>query len=149
MNKDKFPNYPYVEPDIAKLALEFGFDWKCTHFYYAENPNEELELKYTVYGGELYILDFNSDRDEIETDEVQFSAPTYQQVIDWLREEYSLNIRIQKALKTKDWWWSIEMIENFLEPDNKILRHGNHTHSDEYYDCVVESLKKAFEIIKK
>lgn len=70
-----------VTYEVAKLAKEKGFDWKCREYY-----NRDFDLR--VNG--IYALEYTNS----QIDEGYMTAPTQSLLQRWLREEKGLHIEI-------------------------------------------------------
>jgi len=109
----------YVSFETAKLLKEKGFDHICL-MWYIDSPNTISEktgkpippyfTSLTDEDGNYY---YNTEREAFE-----YSAPTLQMAMKWLRENYSLHVNICPA------------VEN-----------GEFT---EYYHCYVDNLKQKY-----
>jgi hypothetical protein len=136
MNKPK--NYPFVEPEMAKLAKEKGFHKLCDAFY----QNDETYSRKTYDTQFHRLCDFNS------LINIFTSAPTYTAIIDWFREEHKIDIswmpnweyQGSAELYLDGYEFTIQSIEKYhLEPLNVIR--------GEFYSALQEAITKAFTLI--
>jgi hypothetical protein len=126
--------------EIALKLKELGFKKECLAFY---DKNEDLHL--ISYGRVTY----NNSHDSIAIHpyyRLVCSAPLWQQVIDWFREEHGviigyLNVNIKTDLQ---FMWSISTIKEIdLElPTMSDRCFGN------YYKAREQAILKAIEICK-
>lgn len=72
----------YISFETAKLLKEKGFDEKCTHYY--KNEKYLVDLGYTNIHSYT-----NSDLLE------EFTAPTLQMTMKWLREVHNFNVNTE------------------------------------------------------
>ena len=79
----------YVSFETAKLLKEKGFDADCHAYYiaYANGTN-----RFNISAAYPYGYNFNDDED------YQYSAPTLQIVMKWLREVYNTVIVITPSM---------------------------------------------------
>ena len=77
----------FVPYEIALLAKQKDFNERCFN-YYKEN-------------GELHEIDLYYPKMMVRTECV---APLYQQLIDWLFEEYNMHISYWCVFAIPDWW---------------------------------------------
>ena len=97
----------FVPFHIAKMLKERGFNDICFKHWYAKDNTTEPILTYTAYNNELFELDFNIP---LETNEIQISAPLYQQVIDWFekKETYIYALRYNNT-----WQWKRDVCGSY------------------------------------
>ena len=124
---------PYA---LALIAKQKGFNEPCFKSWYAEDQVEEPYLKTNVYGNELYELDFNQP---FEGDEVQISAPTHQQIRNWLR--LNLNIHIEVVYRNADHLY-LPMLYPIL-PRTEVIFVGSTKDHDEALNNSIEKALKA------
>lgn len=84
----------YVSFEIAKLLKKKGFDEPCEYFY--EISPEDGILR--ICGTDCH----DNTRYDFE-----FSRPTLQMVMKWLREIYKLEVRSTYDYDKDSWWGSI------------------------------------------
>ena len=82
--------------EIAKLAKEKGFDWKCQHYFSSAHPeigidveegfNHAQSSKGTYVGPKDILIDRNSYKGGI------FSRPTQSLLQRWLREKHKIDV---------------------------------------------------------
>lgn len=87
----------YVSYEVAKLLKEKGFD-------------ESTSMVYTSYGDLCKLNRYdsirNSNYNDITKNYFEYTAPTHQMAMKWLREEYGISIEIS-ALKCHHWVYTI------------------------------------------
>lgn len=84
--------------ETAQLLKEKGYNSLCDCYYM---PDKELYLG---------ILVSNMDYEDCGN----CSAPTYHEVVDWLREEYGLIVCVGFSVM-KCWSWSVERLRATLQ----------------------------------
>lgn len=83
------PNYPFVEPHFAYLAASLGFDDVC--FGYYTHPNtKSVSLRLKTTNSKLKDTEVRTVKMSMKKVEDKVAAPTYQQLLDWIREKYKL-----------------------------------------------------------
>jgi len=123
----------FVPLEIAKVLKEKGFNEEC--FYHWSTVPEG-------YTDEPRLLDnggYGKKNKNDELNHLQISAPTYQQVQDWFREVYELEVGVE--LKSHSNYYSI--VYNFS--DYKEGVKSEFTFS--YYEALQVSINKAITII--
>ena len=157
MTKPK--NYPFVEINIARLAKEKGFNGRVISYYESYENLKEVQVNgvrwndlpvrinvgidYEDY--DVYKSNF-SNKNEIDS---WYSAPTYQELIDWFREEKKIDIsgmpyweyHGSPDLVLNGYRFLIQSLDKFNFNKNSEFVIGN------YYEALQEALKKAFELI--
>lgn len=126
MNKPK--NYPFIEFPMAKLAKEKGFNIPCNRW----SEDEGNRFLRSTWESEYYeYCDFNSMDGKV-------SIPTYELLIDWFREVH--NVCVSVDAWNGLFWGKVHIIN-----DTSIDWSGNEYTN--YYNSLLETLKKAFELI--
>ena len=86
----------YVSFETAKLLKEKGFDEKCTHFF--KNENYLVDMEYSNYH-------------HVQNHELidEYTAPTLQMAMKWLREVHHLEIYLEHDAiqENNNWWYQI------------------------------------------
>lgn len=127
--KDQFVTY-----EIALALKELGFDEECLGYYY--NGNYFLGTNKSFTNSEIEL--------ENITKTPAITAPLWQQVIDWFREKYNIQIEIL---------WQGDM-DSFCYKLGK-FEYGSHSFSEknwkftEYNECREQAILKAIELCKK
>lgn len=129
----------FVTYEIALKLKELGFDEECFGCW---ETNTEFYMPFMV-GQDLDKTDnFNSKNNCI-------SAPLWQQVIDWLREEYQIEIRIYKWFQPEDntTWYNCKVIEwgTINENWDVLTELGNYA---TYSEAEKQAILKAIELIE-
>lgn len=89
-------NHLFVPYHIALLLKEKGFSEECLGLYRLYNNHQSLELKRDTGGWYKNSFINKFDAPEICT------APTYEQVFDWIRTVYKLHISINPIADRND-----------------------------------------------
>lgn len=124
-------NYPFVEPEIAKLAKEKGFQESC----------------YAIYD-ERGVIGLHPMQHYNEHDTWNILAPLYQQLIDWFREEKKIDISYMP-----NWEYQgsgdlyLDGYEFTIQPLEEYEWHPSKDIQGEFYITLQEAIKKAFELI--
>lgn len=115
----------YVSHEVAKLLKEKGFNELCQKEYYANGFLIDCGKNYDVYS--------NSQLGENE-----YSAPTQQIVMRWLREEYKIDITVDPHNVCDMWIYQYHLCKNKKYLFSKDV--------DESYEiCVEEAIKYCLE----
>jgi len=116
----------YVSFETAKLLKEKGFDEPCVWSY---DPNSASFAK-------SYHEPKNSELNEYE-----YSKPTHQMALKWLREKYSLEIYPYHDFpKVGDKWW-LEIIKY----PNSVSEFESETAYNSYEDACEVAIKYCLE----
>lgn len=124
----------FVTYEIALKLKELGFDEPCICGY---NSYGALKNNLAMTHGEL--------SDYISTDkyDVKVNAPLYQQVIDWFREKYNLNIIINANSMN-----SFTSMIYELDEDSCLISIIPYKQYSTYYEAREQVILKIIEIIK-
>ena len=112
-------NEDYCSYEVAKLLKEKGFDIPLNYFY-----NSDGRRCYaTSYNWNQTIGDFQD-----------YSCPTHQMVMKWLREVHGLIISIEFQITCPTWKWRI-----YIKSSND--KHTDFRHYNKYEDAVESAIK--------
>lgn len=130
----------FVPYELALKLKEKGFDEPCFKYWYAETQTDTPYLTYTVYDEELYEQSFNG---KFEGDEIQVSAPLYQQVIDWFREKHDLHIFLIGSMSRNKNEFCCEIVtvkkQTYLFTDKAYS-------SSPYYEALTKAIEEALKL---
>ena len=128
----------FVSYEIALKLKELGFDEPCFGFWNVSQINNSLqELKYGM-------CVFKNTSTELSKYPKNVLAPLYQQVIDFFREKYNIQIEIL---------WRGDM--NTFNYKIGTFQYGTYFFSDkdwkfeEYYEAREQAILKVIELIKE
>lgn len=110
----------FVPYHLAKLAKEKGFKAVCAGWWFGDGSTESPHLEWRQ-----------------KCDGVIISAPLYQQLIDWFREEHRTTIWI-----TPKYWYHI------CSPKKGIFDCLSGSCKENYYKTLTKALEEAFKLIK-
>ena len=146
----------FVTYEIALKLKELGFDEDCSAVFYQGkfmNGHIEPHVWYLVNS-----ISTNSDCNSLDI----VTAPLWQQVIDWFREEYDLHISFEPVYKPQQftnlmYCYAISTKKNYYggmddNLDNwlKLNDGGNMFHiENSYYTAREQAILKAIELCKK
>jgi len=129
----------YVSFETAKLLKEKGFDWECEYFYDYYKENDEYIV--CSIGGSCNREDYPSE----------YSMPTLQMAMKWLREDKRILISIYCHID-KGYWFCIQ---NFIESPYKFATSesihrkeeilGKIQYHDTYEDACEAAIKYCLE----
>lgn len=98
--KKQFCNY-----EIALKLKELGFDKECLASYYTDDErNYSKNGEYDVRKKLSSSIDFDPFKNDFDNfyknsdKDYYVAAPLWQQVIDWFREKYDVNIHVYKSV---------------------------------------------------
>lgn len=109
---DDFVNY-----EQAKTLKKLGFNLQCNHFY-CQPKGKELKLIGYIpmdFLDSLYY-DFNNPATWSDHNENTVSAPTLSQAQKWIREQYNIDIYIDRSFSfIKSYHYEIVINQNYDE----------------------------------
>ena len=124
----------YVSFEVAKLLKEKGFD-------------ESTSMVYMSYGDLCKLSRYNSIRNsnynDITKNYFEYTAPTHQMAMKWLRKEYGISIEIS-ALNRYRWVYTIYRL--FEERVAEVWNDGTYV---SYEDATDDALKYCLENLNK
>ncbi len=121
----------FVPYNLALLAKEKGFNEPCLGYYDVKNQK--------IYPSEGMISNwFNTTNENVGFD-WKFSAPLYQQLIDWFREKHSIWIEVQVVFYQGSIYY-IAWVRN-----TKHLYDSSNIST--YYEALSKALEEAFKLI--
>jgi hypothetical protein len=129
-------NNEFVPYDIALAMKELGFDEKC-YGYYTEHKEyfyfdvDDLSSAYTKNMNNQIV---NS------VDDLECTAPLYQQAFRWFREKYDLHIGICHQVNGKFDCWANK---------GNLLENGKYCDIDSYEEAELACLRKLIEIVNQ
>ena len=132
--------------EIAKTLSEVGFSKPCCARYYRIDANKEEKI-IRMFSLERPI-DYNSTVIEskiLDKFYPFYSAPLWQQVIDWFREDHKLEVSIKSWKNEGD--GKIIYVYSVKEL-GKPSTFRFDVKSEDYYEIVEKAILKALELIK-
>ena len=134
----------YVSLEVAKLLKDAGFDWEVQSYY----------SKLSRMQGKLLWLSCGCKyKENINTNQNHYSAPTLDVAQRWLREVKQLDISIHydPTIKSQPYVYFIYDVEEKFNDILGIISPVTHSYSDGYFYTYEEAqntgIKKALEII--
>lgn len=125
----------FVNYEIAKKLKKIGFNKPTMAFY-----NEHGDFKFVPYNESDINLPNSVTKTENENN--YCSAPLYQQCEDWIRENYKLNISLNRNY---DGWRFV--ITEFSSGNKSFFCSNNET--EDYIEEMKLAILKAIELIEK
>lgn len=128
----------YVTFEQAVKLKEFGFDWRCNHYY--QDNNQSLHPN--------FYRDFNK-HDKLYTDDEELkkvtlsSAPTLSQAQKWLREVKNIVVLVTCNLdyeKGHEWYWFVDKDFDIEDPEHKYST---------YEQALSAGIDKTLELLKQ
>lgn len=136
----------FVSHKIAFALKELGFDEPCFGIYDDKGNWSVVRFDgktHTVNNSYYFHLKRQSP-DHLELDKI-CSAPLYQQVVDWFREEHNIEITANKfTYKNGRRIYDYDVSINELEDDREDDLDGY----ESYYDALNVAIKRTIELIK-
>ncbi len=98
----------FVKFDLALLARQKGFDKPCIMCFLDEEYTKQEDLCFTVdvSSNQLERCEFKKNSDF----KTSITAPTYQQLVDWLRTDYGVNVFVDSYVGTHKYVSSIRPV---------------------------------------
>lgn len=126
----------FVPYPLALLAKEKGFKELCFGHYYTKDKSFNLyEFSEDFKDGWTPNLIVNKDKHNY-----YFSAPLYQQLVDWFREKHNILIHQVLGFSNNHWCFKIQSVKNDPRNIDTIQESG-------YYACFNAALTEAFKLI--
>ena len=119
--------------EVAKLAKEKGFKWKCRDYY---NMYSELRVN------GIYAIEYTNS----QIDDGYMTAPTQSQLQKWLREEKKLHIEI--IATASGYYWVLNKTNGTSITDSDVLDRWTNEDSgrfDIYEQALEDALKYSLE----
>lgn len=135
----------FVSYELAKKLEEKGFDESCLARYHRIQPIElRLSVGRSDFKSEPRKSKFNSifiERLDGGKQYPFYSAPLYQQVIDWFDSKHNFNIWVDCSSK-RQWIWTINFIDkgDYIQSDD-----ADNTDNRNWWETKKEALDKAIE----
>ena len=131
----------FVTYEIAKLLKELNFDEPCLAWYYfnEENSSYALNSFKQDYGDKFDWWKYSELDSDVYVDHLM--APFWQQVINWLREEYKLIVSINIMSDLSYYSLLINIDEDKLNLSNQSQNRGFITYEEALEDGLFEALK--------
>lgn len=148
--KNQFCSY-----EIALKLKELGFDEKCMASYYTYDIKNFSKGKYDYRG--KFEFDYSTeDQYIVNSNETYYvSAPLWQQVIDWFRDEHDIVIEIarQKYFDTYANSYAYEVVckvyKNRELDGSVVIRDNKNSHIFYFYEEAREqAILKCIELLK-
>ena len=119
----------FLPYELALIAKQKGFNEPCLGYWEIDN-----------LGTNLFIPSHPCRFEETAVNQV--TAPLYQQVIDWLRDEYNLHISMQTIVnEPNNFGWSMFKGAKY-SCENSTNESGKN-----YYEALAEAIEQAFKLI--
>lgn len=122
----------FVTLEQAIKLKEFGFDYKCNHYYKVDEKSLLFE-NYAIYSVEE-LDHVSSAYEDLNNNHGCISAPTLAQVQKWLREVKHIYLFV--TMEDSCYYWYI----------GKEFQIGNH---DSYEKALSEGISRALESLKR
>lgn len=121
----------FVPYELAVIAKEKGFNEPCLAFHFNEELLELIDnpFKYPHLNEELIKYSNSST----------CSAPLYQKIVDWLREEHNIHISIK--------CWDNLYSYIITKPTDKTFNFYSQIQRTDYYLNLQDAIKEAFKLI--
>ena len=121
----------YVSLEVAKLLKEAGFVWEVQNYY----------SKLSRYQGKLLWLSCGCKyKENINTNQNRYSAPTLDVAQRWLRETHNLHITIFSSSQES---WMFRITKQHEKLENGVYGEDFYT----YEEAQEAGIKKALELI--
>jgi len=129
----------FIPYQIAKQLKEVGFDEPCMAKWMLDIIGDTLPHFRTNYARETLWCTHNNNGEELQ--EYLWSAPMYQQVVDWFEAQHCLFLYAFRV--DGRWHWKVEDESSCIE-----LGTNSNGFATQYL-ALDEAIKKAIKLIKK
>lgn len=132
----------FVPIGIAILAKEYHFNEECIHHYFV-SPEGTQDKRLYSNGGQSG-KNINSEHNDL-----QFSAPIYQQLVDWFAMKHGLYIQVNYNTTQHLCWWMILLSDGSgrLNPNSDEEKFS--INDTGHNKCLISAFKYAFSLINK
>lgn len=148
----------FIKYEIAKQLKELGFNEKCLAFYYNYNnhidninkDSKKLEFSQCEWGDikntEELAIDYNNLNSSYYAIDNFISAPLYQQVTDWFRENHKIHI----GIFTRSNFGSIHYLITEMGVDGNVLNTSNKNNdlNIDYYKLLDNAIEETLKLLK-
>lgn len=137
----KIQNYEIVPYKISVKLQSLGFNYISPIFYCEENGRVDYES--AEWLNNRYWIAFNAEILEEGSQERYCSAPLYQQIFRWFREEHSLHGCIDLSVtKPEHWYFRITKIgSNDYEYHSEDEQIEFNTYEDAQNTCIAKMIE--------
>lgn len=128
----------FVPYELALKLKEKGFDEPCILYY--SSGMLQLNQPSTMFGWKVKeLIELNSYDKQVDK---RILAPTYQQVIDWFRENRKINIKVEKDYIINKWYPVIR-----TEIPGVLYDFETDNFRGEYYQAFNKAIEEALKLI--
>ena len=138
-------NKQFTTPEISKQLKDLGFNEPCFCYYYDKGHNLSFHMDAPENVANITNSELSKDHNCI-----CYSAPLWQQVIDWFREKHKLHIIINIGHDEDFVWYHEEIykVENTYDYDP--IELDDEGESGEDFPIIRErAILKAIDLIKE
>lgn len=139
----------FISFELALIAKEKGYDEPSLGYYhYDKNGKLPAEFNHCLPKRDFFYPNYKNSEfpKPEETNAPMVSAPLYQQMIDWFRNNHNIHIEIYEGHDEDKIWWNAELKKIELgynyEPINK-----EDIVEDSYYETLSKAIEEAFKLI--
>lgn len=129
-------NNIFVSYEIAQRLKNLGFNEKCFSYY---SFDEYLDLGWNIGDNNSKLIKNNKE---------WVSAPTFEQVLEFLRTQYFINIKIEYLCSVNEVLALVGVIDFMINKYEKPDIHIQSTSLD-YYEVLTETILECLNIIEK
>ena len=129
----------YIAFEIAKNLKEIGFDKLVNKYYYTTFDGD---IKFDYGDNDFICLNHNKYDD-------YFSAPLYQEVIEWLFEKHHLILLEMRDLHRNYNGWYFEILKQENEMNKPTVLYSHDFNFDTRREALISGILKSIEIIKE
>jgi hypothetical protein len=122
----------FVPYDIALTVRDKGFDEPCLAWY----DTDKEPVPYTQTHKEF---------DTIKSEDGFDTAPLYQQVIDWFRDEHKIHIEMMSIIHP--FGYHGYTFQCYSIPDNHRIGEENAESWGDYYEALTEAIRHALTLL--
>lgn len=140
----------FLPYELALFAKEKGFDKPCFAMYDTQLQGDMFKIS-----GDHRLVNYkNGTTDLIAVYDWIITAPTHQQVVDWLLEDHKIYVEMSYDFSSDEHKWTCVSMTGVpdvgeidkMKWDAGTLVFGNEK-GDDYYHVYNEGIKKALELL--
>ncbi len=127
----------FLTHELALIAREKGFDENCLSFWCKDKISPK---HFTLRNG------FDKPNEILKGIKFKsfLSAPTHQQIVDWLRENHRLHIEILLVEDDSKYAWDYDVRK--VKMNSSMDMHSERMY-DSYYEALNKAIEQAFKLI--
>jgi hypothetical protein len=135
----------FVSYEIALLAKEKGFNEECFGYYNENNKEVYLWNDNEIRKERTNSWFINLEGECPKMNKGGCTAPLYQQLLDWFREKYVIDVNIHLNMKNE---YSAHIYKRFHSiNEEKDFKDFIVPNGPDYYKVLIKGIEEAFKLI--